>query len=753
MVKGWAAGGQSPDCGRNPEGGTFVKILSVWAEGEFCHPAGAGGKSMRGMMMRLMRCVLVGIVVLGISMGTAAQTADSVRAGASFVPTLAGCGEFAGGADQTGHGFDLANLDRSVSPCEDFFHFAAGGWIKNNPIPPAYSRWGSFAILRNNNEDVLHAILEEASKDKTATAGSNWQKVGDFYASCMDEGQIESAGLKPLEAEFERIAEVKDIVTLQAEIARLQRTGVNAVFGFGSEPDFKNSAQMIATVGQGGLGLPDRDYYTREEDKDKKLRDAYLQHVTNMFKLLGDDSATAAAEAKTVMSTETLLADASMHRVDLRDPDKVYHKMPVAKLHELAPNVSWDSFFQEVGAPAVTEINVGQPDFFRAVNAALTSVPLADWKIYMRWHLIHSVAPALSAKFVEENFSFYGRTLEGQKEMLPRWRRCVEATDRQLGEALGQVYVQRAFPPEAKGRALAMVKNLMAALHDDLSTLDWMGAATREQALKKLAAIQLKIGYPDKWRDYSRFRVDRGPYVENVRRGNDFENAYDVGKIGKPMDRGEWNMTPPTVNAYYNPLRNEIVFPAGILQPPFYDPNRDDAINYGAIGAVIGHELTHGFDDQGSKFDAQGNLKNWWTDEDFKKFQARGDCIVKQFDSFVVEPGLNENGKLVEGESIADLGGLTIAYNALQKTLEGNPAPGAIDGFTREQRFFLGWAQVWEGSTRPERMRVIVNTDPHPVDWFRVNGPMSNIPAFAKAFGCNANSAMVRSEAQRCRIW
>jgi putative endopeptidase len=753
MVKGWAAGGQSPDCGRNPEGGTFVKILSVWAEGEFCHPAGAGGKSKRGMMMRLMRCVLVGIVVLGISMGTAAQTADSVRAGASFVPTLAGCGEFAGGADQTGHGFDLANLDRSVSPCEDFFHFAAGGWIKNNPIPPAYSRWGSFAILRNNNEDVLHAILEEASKDKTATAGSNWQKVGDFYASCMDEGQIESAGLKPLEAEFERIAEVKDIVTLQVEIARLQRTGVNAVFGFGSEPDFKNSAQMIAAVGQGGLGLPDRDYYTREEDKDKKLRDAYLQHVTNMFKLLGDDSATAAAEAKTVMSTETLLADASMHRVDLRDPDKVYHKMPVAKLHELAPNVSWDSFFQEVGAPAVTEINVGQPDFFRAVNAALTSVPLADWKIYMRWHLIHSVAPALSAKFVEENFDFYGRTLEGQKEMLPRWRRCVEATDRQLGEALGQVYVQRAFPPEAKGRALAMVKNLMAALHDDLSTLDWMGAATREQALKKLAAIQLKIGYPDKWRDYSRFRVDRGPYVENVRRGNDFENAYDVGKIGKPMDRGEWNMTPPTVNAYYNPLRNEIVFPAGILQPPFYDPNRDDAINYGAIGAVIGHELTHGFDDQGSKFDAQGNLKNWWTDEDFKKFQARGDCIVKQFDSFVVEPGLNENGKLVEGESIADLGGLTIAYNALQKTLEGNPAPGAIDGFTREQRFFLGWAQVWEGSTRPERMRVIVNTDPHPVDWFRVNGPMSNIPAFAKAFGCNANSAMVRSEAQRCRIW
>jgi putative endopeptidase len=700
-----------------------------------------------------MKFALLSMVLLGLSMGTAAQTADPVSAGLSFASPAAGCGGFFGGADQGGHGFDLANLDRSISPCDDFFHFAAGGWIKNNPIPPAYSRWGSFTILRNNNEDVLHGILEEASKDKNPKPGSNWQKVGDFYASCMDESQIESAGLKPLEAEFKRIADVKDMAALQAEIAGLQRTGVNAVFGFGSEPDFKNSAQMIAAMGQGGLGLPDRDYYTRGEEKDKQLRDAYSQHVTNMFKLLGDDSATASTEAKTVMSIETLLANASMHRVDLRDPDKVYHKMAVAKLHEIAGNVSWDSFFKEMGAPAFTEINVAQPDFFSAMNAALKSVSLADWKIYMRWQLVHSVAAALPAKFVEENFNFYGKTLEGQKEMLPRWRRCVQATDHQLGEALGQVYVERAFPPQAKAQAVAMVKNLMAALHDDLSTLDWMGAATREQALKKLAAIQLKIGYPDKWRDYSRFSVTRGPYVENVRRGNDFDNDFDVSKIGKPMDRGEWTMTPPTVNAYYSPLRNEIVFPAGILQPPFYDPNRDDALNYGGIGAVIGHELTHGFDDQGSKFDAEGNLKNWWTDEDLKNFQARGDCIVKQFDSFVVEPGLNENGKLVEGESIADLGGLTIAYNALQRTFEGKPAPAPIDGFTADQRFFLGWAQVWEGSTRPERMRVIVNTDPHPVDRFRVNGPMSNIPAFAKAFRCSADAAMVRPVAQRCRIW
>lgn len=703
--------------------------------------------------MHRFQIVLLGVLVTAISIGTAAQNQEPGLPSATIARTIEGCGEFNGGGDQSDHGFDLANLDRSVSPCENFFQFAAGGWIKNNPIPPAYSRWGSFTILRNHNEDVLHGILEEASKDKSAKSGSNWQKVGDFYGSCMDESQIESAGLKPLDAEFKRILEVKDLAMLQAEIARLQRTGVNAVFGFGSEPDFKNSAQMIAGAGQGGLGLPDRDYYLREEEKDKQLREAYLQHVTKMFKLLGDDEATAAAEARTVVSIETTLAKASMQRVDLRDPDKVYHKMVVASLEQLTPNLSWEKFFKEVGAPTVTEVNVAQPDFFKTVNGALVSVSLSDWKTYLRWHLVHSVAAALPAKFVEENFDFYGRTLEGQKEMLPRWRRCVQATDRQLGEALGQVYVERAFPPEAKARALVMVKNLIAALRDDLTTLDWMGPATREQALKKLAAIRLKIGYPDKWRDYSAFKVDRGPYVENLRRGNDFENDFDVAKIGKPVNRAEWNVTPPTVNAYYSPLRNEIVFPAGILQPPFYDPNRDNALNYGGIGAVIGHELTHGFDDQGAKFDADGNLKNWWSEEDLKNFQARGECIVKQFDSFEVEPGLHENGKLVEGESIADLGGLTIAFNALQKPFDGQPAPATIDGFTADQRFFLGWAQVWEGSTRMERMRVQVNTDPHPVDQFRVNGPMSNIPAFAKAFGCSANSPMVRTEAQRCRIW
>jgi len=650
-------------------------------------------------------------------------------------------------------GFDLANLDRSVSPCADFYQFANGGWMKNNPIPAAYPRWGSFTILQEHNQDVLHTILEDAAKDKSAQPGSNWQKIGDYYASCMDENAIEAAGIKPLEPEFESIAQMKDAGSLQAEVARLQNQGVDAIFNFGSQTDFKDSNSMLAGIGQGGLGLPDRDYYTRDDEKSKKLRDEYVQHVANMFKLLGDSDDKAAAEAKTVMDIETRLAKVSMPRVDLRDPDKVYHKMPVSQFQELAPNVDWEGYFKEIGAPPVTQINVFQPDFMKEVNAAWTSIPLADWKVYLRWQFVHAQAAALPKKFVDENFDFYSKKLTGTTEILPRWRRCVRATDQKLGEDLGQFYVQRAFPPEAKAKALEMVHNLIDALRADLSTLDWMSPATREQATAKLSAIKLKIGYPDKWRDYSSYKVDRGPYVENFIRGNEFEAAYELGKIGKPVDRGVWNMTPPTVNAYYNSTRNEIVFPAGILQPPFYDPNRDDAMNYGGMGSVIGHELTHGFDDQGSKFDAMGNLKNWWTPEDLKNFQARGDCIVKQFDSFEVEPGLHENGKLVEGESIADLGGLTIAYAALQKTLQGKPVPAPIDGFTADQRFFLGWAQVWAGNMRPEYARMIVQTNSHPLDSYRVDAPVSNMPAFAKAFDCGADSKMVRPAAERCRIW
>jgi putative endopeptidase len=717
-------------------------------------------------MIRQSGFVLLPVLLLGFPLALAAQSSDSRRAAnsamSSAIAAAAGCSDFAtagGGGSGTGapsksdHGFDLTNLDRSVTPCDDFYKFADGGWMKNNPIPADRAAWATFEKLDEHNEEALRQILEEAAKDKTAKPGSNWQKIGDFYASCMDESQVEAAGLKPLDAELSRIAEIKDAASFQAEVARLQRQGVDAVFGFGSEQDLKDSTEVIAAAGQGGLGLPDRQYYLDDDDRSKQLRTGYIQHVTNMFKLMGDDDATAAAEAKTVLDVETALAKASTKREDLRDPDKNYHKLTLTQLGELTPHLSWSDYFQEVGAPVVGAADIGQLDFFKEVDAAFVSVSLGDWKTYLRWHLIHDAAPALPEKFVAENFDFYDRQLTGAKEIRPRWRRCVQATDGKLGEALGQFYVQRYFPPEAKAKALAMVKNLMAALRDDLSTLDWMSPATRQRAIQKLDAMNLKIGYPDKWRDYSALQVDRGPYVANLLRGDAFEFARDLGKIGKPVDRTEWDMTPPTVNAYYTPLLNEIVFPAGILQPPFFDPNADDAVNYGGMGSVIGHEMTHGFDDQGAKFDPQGNLSNWWTPEDLKNFQDRGECIARQFDAYEVEPGLHENGKLEEGESIADLGGLTIAYAAYRKTLEGKPAPEPIDGFTADQRFFLGWAQIWAANFRPEYARLIAKTNPHPLDQFRADGPPSNLPAFAKAWGCTAKSPMVRPAAQRCRIW
>jgi putative endopeptidase len=705
---------------------------------------------------------LVVFVLAVLPLGAGAQSgdgSDASQTGDSTSVTLAsppagGCAGFLDSKpDAPSHGFDLANLDRSVKPCDDFFQFADGGWIKANPIPAAYPGWGSFNRLAERNEEVLRQILEDAAKNTKAPANSAEQKIGDFYASCMNTERAESEGARPLLPEFERISKIQNLSELQAEVARLQTLGVDALFQFGSRQDFKNSSQEIAQAAQGGLGLPDRDYYTKADEKTVKQRDAYVQHVGKMFELLGDDAEKAAAEAKTVVSIETKLAEASLTRVERRDPDKNYHKMDLAQLKTLTPQFSWESYFHDVGYPRIDAVNVGQPDFFKQLDQSLTAIPLPDWKTYLRWHLIHTAAPRLSTKFVDEDFDFYGRTMTGTKEILPRWKRCVQVTDRELGEALGQIYVQKAFSPEAKARALEMVHNLIAALRDDLSTLDWMGPETRKQALTKLDAITLKIGYPDKWRDYSAFHVDRGPYVANFLRGREFEFHRELDRIGKPVDRTEWGMTPPTVNAYYSAPMNEIVFPAGILQPPFYDPHVDDALNYGGMGAVIGHELTHGFDDQGRKFDAQGNLKDWWTADDAKNFQERADCVSKQFDSFVVEEGLHENGKLVLGESIADLGGLTIAHAALAKVWERNPQQKEIDGFTPDQRFFLAWAQIWASSNRPEFARLIVATNPHPLGRFRTIGPLSNMPAFSKAFGCNEGEAMVRPAAERCRIW
>jgi len=651
---------------------------------------------------------------------------------------------------QTGHGFDRASLDTSAAACTDFYQYANGGWLTANPIPAAFPSWGVANVLNEKNRDALHDILEAAAKNTNAEVGSNERKVGDYYASCMDEAKIEADGIKPIQNELNNIANIKDQKTLQAEIAHLHVNGVNVLFSSGSNQDFKNSKDVIIGIFQGGLGLPDRDYYS--DEKRKPIRDEYLKHVAKMFELLGDDAARAAAEAQTVMTLEGKLAAASKTRVELRDPEKLYHRMPMLKVSEVADNFDWPGYFQRIGLAPKADVNVATPDFFKAMNEQLTSTPIADWQTYLRWHLINNAAAALSAKFVDEDFHFKGTILSGAKENLPRWKRCVSGTDRALGEALGEVYVKKAFPPAAKARALEMVRNLEAALKDDLWTLNWMGEATRKQAIIKLDAFLNKIGYPDKWRDYSALSVDRGSYVINRYRVGQFNEQRDLAKVGKPVDRMEWGMSPPTVNAYYNPQINEIVFPAGILQPPFFDAESDDAFNYGGMGSVIGHEMTHGFDDQGSQFDSTGNLANWWSESDLKAFKERAQCVIDQFNGFEVEKGLNENGKLVVGESIADLGGLLVAYRAFQKSLEGKPRV-VIDGFTPEQRFFLGYARGWATNMRPELARQLVYTDPHPLPKFRVNGPVSNLPQFAEAFQCKAGDAMVRSEHDRCQIW
>ncbi|MFL6209542.1 MAG: M13 family metallopeptidase [Pyrinomonadaceae bacterium] len=650
------------------------------------------------------------------------------------------------------HGFDPANLDREGSACQDFNQFANGGWIERHPVPPAFARWGKFEELREKNQNVLHDILEAAAHNKKVRRGSTEQKVGDYYAACMDEPQVESAGVKPLEPEFQRVAAIKDVRGLQDQIARMHSLGLGSLFRFSSAQDFKNSQAVIAQVAQGGISLPDRDYYTKDDDRSKQIRDEYAKHVAKMFELAGDTGEAAGHEAQTVLEIERKLAAASKTRAERRDPAANYNKMSVAALNALTPHFEWSQYLSQRGLGSVQEINVAQPDFLKAVDKLLTSVPLEDWRVYLRWHLLNSSAPLLSSAFVQEDFNFNGRVMTGAKEMLPRWKRCVAGTDQALGEALGEFYVKKAFTPQTRARAQMMVRNLIAALRQDLSTINWMSDETRQRAIAKLDAYLRKIGYPDKWRNYEALDVSRGAYIENVRKASEFEIKRNLGHIGKPVDRTEWGMTPPTVNAYYNPSMNEIVFPAGIMQPPFFDPLADDAINYGGMGAVIGHEMTHGFDDQGARFDASGNLVDWWTPADFKNFKERTDCVVHQFDSFEAEPGLHLNGKLVVGESVADLGGLTVAYAAF-KQAQGNKPDKTIDGFTPEQRFFLAWAQVWAGGIRPEYARQLVVTDPHPLARFRVNGPLSNMPQFAAAFQCKAGDPMVRPADKRCQIW
>jgi putative endopeptidase len=648
-------------------------------------------------------------------------------------------------------GFDTSRMNKSVEACTDFFEYANGTWLRETQIPASESRWGTFNILADNNNALLREVLENAAKTKNAPAGSDAQLIGDFYASCMDEAAIEKAGAKPLEPFFKQIERLKSADEMARLVAAMHNAGLPALFGFGGGPDIKNSSMNIANASQGGLSLPNRDFYTNTDARSEETRRKFVEYATNLFKLLGDSETQAAANAKTVLEIQTRLAKASLAPVELRNPDNRYNKMTVAAAQGITPNFSWTTYMTARNAPAAAELNVGQPNFFKELNAMLKDVPLENWKTYLRWMSVNAAAPSLSKPFVDENFNFYGRFLAGAKEQQPRWKRCVQATDANLGEALGQEYVKRAFTPEAKKRMDELINNLFAAMKERINNLEWMSDATKTEAQKKLSTFKRKIGYPEVLRGYKGLEVKRDSYAANVLRSGQFQVKRNLADIGTPVDRTRWAMSAPTVNAYYSGVFNEIVFPAGILQPPFFNFQADDAINYGAIGGVIGHEISHGFDDSGSRFDAEGNLRMWWTADDRKKFEERAACVVNQFNAYEVQPGLFKNGKLTLGENIGDLAGLTVAYDAFMKSMEGKPRPANIDGFTPEQRFFLGWAQVWAGKYSPEAEILQVKTNTHSLPRWRVNGPLSNMPQFAKAFGCKAGDRMVRTDS--CLIW
>jgi putative endopeptidase len=642
---------------------------------------------------------------------------------------------------------DVTSMDRSIDPCVDFFKYSCGGWMKNNPIPPDQSSWDTYSKMQDENRGRLREILEAASvPDPNRNAAT--QKIGDYYASCVDEKAVNAKGAEPLKPDLDRIANLNSKAEIADVAASFVHNGV--LFRFGSSQDLKDANQVIAEADQGGLGLPDRDYYTKEDAKSVDLRKSYVAHVQKMFELLGDQPEAAAAEAQTVMRIETALAKGSMTRVERRDPKSLDHKMTTGELEKISPDFQWHVYFTKVGLPSLASLNVASPGFFKAMNEELAKESLADWKTYLRWHLVHADAPFLSAAFLNENFAFYGKTLQGQQELQPRWKRCTEYVDDDLGEALGQVYVEKYFSPEAKQQALKMVKEIDAAMAADIDSLQWMSATTKQQALLKLHGMANKIGYPDKWRDYSKLEIIRGDELGNVTRARKFEFDRQLAKIGKPVDRGEWGMTPPTVNAYYDPQMNEINFPAGVLQPPAFDPASDAAPNYGDTGGTIGHELTHGFDDEGRQFDAHGNLRDWWTAEDGKEFVKRAACISDQYSTYTIIDDIKINGKLTLGEDVADLGGLILAYMAWKEDIKGqNLQP--IDGLTPDQRFFVGYGQSWCGESRDETKRMRATVDPHSPEKYRTNGVVSNMPQFQEAFHCKAGSPMVNQN--RCSVW
>ena len=653
-------------------------------------------------------------------------------------------------------GFNLDTIDKSIDPCVDFYQYACGNWIKNSEIPPDQSRWGSFVELYERNLDISRGILEKAA---AGGAGRNPidQKIGDFYGACMDEKAVNSKGIGALKPELDRLDAVQDKPQLIDEIAHVHMIGASSLFAFYSQSDLHNADQVIAYIDQGGLTLPDRDYYLKDDERTKAIRDALVKYMNDVFALAGTGSqsgpgATSEA-ADTVLRIETALAKAQMDRTERRDPKKRDHKMSRAEAIRLASNFHLDRFFQDVNAPAFRELNVSNPDFFKDINTSLESESLDSLKTYVRWHLLHAAAPGLSQPFVDANFK-YQQALTGQKEIQARWKRCVNLTDRELGEALGQRWVETAFPPESKARMLKMVDALEKSLDSDIRDLSWMSADTKKQAKVKLEAIRNKIGYPSAWRDYSSLVVKPDDFLGNVERANEFEAKRQINKIDKPLDRKEFGMTPPTVNAYYSPNFNEIVFPAGILQPPFFDPKMDDAVNFGGIGLVIGHELTHGFDDQGRKFDPQGNLDDWWTESDGKEFEKRASCVADEYSGFVAVDDVKLNGRLTLGENTADNGGARIALAALERMIADDKTGKEgqkIDGYTPEQRFFLGFGRVWCEKSRPEALRLRVKTDPHSPGKYRVDGVVQNMPEFEKAWGCKAGQPMVAENA--CHVW
>jgi endothelin-converting enzyme/putative endopeptidase len=648
-----------------------------------------------------------------------------------------------------------AYMDKSVDPCVDFYTYSCGGWMKQNPIPPDQASWGVYSKMQDDNRLILRGILEQAAEPRPGRSAVQ-QKIGDYYAACMDDAAVEKAGAAALQPEMARIAKLNSKADLAAYLAAYHPEdiyiyfGQSALFRFGSTQDAKDSSQVIVEVDQGGLSLPDRDYYLKQDAKFAGIRTAYLAHLQKMFELLGDAPDAAAANAQTVLRIETALAQGAMSRVDRRDPNKVYHRMSRAELAALSPSFDWNTYFKDQGLAGVQSLNVAVPDFFKSMETELKAEDLAAWKTYLRWHLAHAQARYLSSAFVNEDFNFYGKTLTGQKELQPRWKRCVRYIDRALGEALGQAYVEKYFPPQARQQAHTMVVQIEAAMEQDIRQLSWMSEPTKQQALIKLHAMVNKIGYPDHWRDYSKFQVVRDSFLADGERGNEFEFRRSLAKIGKPVDKGEWYMSPPTVNAYYDAQKNDINFPAGVLQPPTFDPDGDAAPNYGDTGGTIGHELTHGFDDEGRQFDALGNLRDWWTPQDAAEFQKRAQCVQDQYAQYVVVDDVHINSKLTLGEDVADLGGLILAWMAWKADTQGQRLQ-PLEGLTPEQRFFVGYAQSWCTNSRDEIKRMRATTDPHSPEQYRTNGVVVNLPEFQQAFQCKTGQPMAPEK--RCRVW